>query len=179
MRCGVDAAGKPGGHGEARPAEHRRDLHGEARSGDGGVPRTDDGHDWTIETGHAAADGDERRCAVDHPEPGGIARLAEGNEPRADLLRGGEFRPRVVGGRHPDRAAAAAGKVGQRVEGHGRIAVARQQIVEGDGSDVVAADEAKPGDALIVGQPADRRHFLSPMRGSVPASRRRMLPSWR
>ena len=53
----------------------------------------------------------------------------------------------------------------------GRRTEARHQIVKGDGSDILGARQPEPGAAFGLGE----RHYLAPMRGSVPPSSRRIF----
>jgi hypothetical protein len=56
--------------------------------------------------------------------------------------------------------AAAAGEIGQRVQGRARSAVVVDECTEGARTHVVAADEPQPIQPLLVGQP-DAHAFSS------------------
>ena len=65
-----------------------------------------------------------------------------------------------------------------------RDAEMAEQFAESDRADVLAADQAEPGEALVVASSPDRRrcadvHRFSPIRLSVPAVSRRILSAWR
>jgi hypothetical protein len=102
-----------------------------------------------------AAHGQERRGVVDHLQPARIFRLSERDESDAERLRRLELALAVVAGMDAGGAAraAAAGKTGERRQRRAGAAVMVDQRAEGARADIVAADEAKPIEPLLLAQP--------------------------
>src|SRR5262249_31367911 len=68
--------------------------------------------------------------------------------------------------------ASARRQAGQFFQGGGRRAETRQQISEGDGTDILGARQPQPGAAFTIVHVCP---VFLPMRGSSPLSRRRIL----
>ena len=180
----VDAARQAGDHDLPRLAQVRGQAPGEPLAGGRGDARADHGHRRSVEKLGAAQRPEHRRRRVQRRERLGEVGLAGADEPRAhlragrqlglDLSLGGDLQPRC--------APAASGEVGQGGQGASGLSEPRQQLIEGDGADVLRAREPQPGQALAIGErPAHAAgsgaasFFFSPIRGSSPLRRRRML----
>ena len=154
MGGGVDAAGEARDDHEICLADTARQNRRHLAPGGGGVARADDGDRGRGEVACVAANGDQGRRRIAMPEPGRVERLAERDKSRAEprhrrhLVFG--FGEACDAGR-PGRSAAAR-ETWERVERRFRRAEMIDQVAERDRSDVVAADETKPGQPLLVGQ---------------------------
>lgn len=140
---------------------------------DGSVAGADQRHGAVQQQGSVADDGQQRRRRV---EAGQRRRVAGAVEEHHAPLELGELVHLALGGGDGRRwrrrlAAAGAGQAGQGVNGLRRGGEAAQQPAVGDGANAVRARQAQAVQGLGWG------HLPWPMRGSVPSSRRRMLPA--
>ena len=155
MAGGVDAARQAGDDDKARGAKIARQPLGETQARGRGIARADDRDRRQMQHGGLAAHGQERRGVVHHLQPARIFRLCERDESDAERLRRLELALAVVAGMDAGGAAraAAAGKIGERRQRRAGAAVMVDQRPEGARADIVAADEAKPIEPLLLGQP--------------------------
>src|SRR5205807_12303 len=101
-----------------------------------------------------AAHREERRSVVDLAQAKRITWLAQRNEPHSERLRcqqlalsfGARAGPRRPGG------AATKGEIGQGVKGGARTAAMAQKIAKRARTNVLAADEPQPVEALGVAE---------------------------
>src|SRR5690606_22893707 len=107
-------------------------------------------------------------------QPRRIVRLALEKKTRAAFGDGCHLCLGVLGGAGAHAPSAAPGKLGQCGERVTGAAAMGEQFGEGGRADVVAADQAKPVEALASAE----GHFW-PIRVSDPAMRRRMFWWWR
>jgi len=101
-----------------------------------------------------AAHGKKRRGVVDHLQPARIIGLPKRHEGDAEGFRRLELPLGVLAGMDAGGAAraAAAGEIRQRRQRGACAAVVVDQRAEGARADIVAADEAKPIEPLLVGR---------------------------
>jgi hypothetical protein len=95
----------------------------------------------------------QRRRVVDHPKPGRIGGLAEGDQRNTELLRRCDLAlcslaRTDAGGRC---RSAPSGQFGKRLEGGSGAAAMIEQGTECARTDVVAADQPQPIEPLLVG----------------------------
>ena len=130
--------------------EHRRHF----SSGDRGVARADDGDRRRRQVRRLAAHGEERRRRVGVPKPRRIERLADADEARAqaDAPPASPLRPHAGSGCAPAAPRRRAREVRQRVERGLRRAEMIDQAAKRRRPDILAADQAQPGQPLLVGQ---------------------------
>jgi hypothetical protein len=104
----------------------------------------------------------ERRRVVDCLQGARIVRLAQRNETDAAPPRGGKLTLGLFDGRHPDgaRCAAAAGEIGQRRKRRPGAAEPIEQGAKRARPDILAADQAQPVKALLIGQADVTGHGL-------------------
>ena len=155
MAGGVDAARQARDDGKARGAKIARQPLGETQARGRGIARADDGDRRQTQRGGFAAHGKKRRGVVDHLQPARIFRLSERDESDAERLRRLELALAVLAGMDAGGAAraAAAGKSGERRQRRACAAIVVDQRAEGARADIVAADEAKPIEPLLLAQP--------------------------
>jgi hypothetical protein len=125
-----------------------------------------------------AAHGKKRRGVVDHLQPARIVGLPQRDESDAEGFRRLELALGVLAGVDADGTAraAAAGEIGQRRQRRAGAAVMVDQRAEGAWADIVAADEAKPIEPLLLAQPHAATVFAHGMiRFGVKKSPRRTL----
>ena len=118
----------------------------------------------------SAAHRQEGRRIVDHAQARWVVELAQRDPFDPERYGRGEFALglcRRADACRPGRPAAA-GQFGQRREGRPCSAIVVDQGAEGAGTDVLAADEAKPVDPLLIGQPHARRGFPVRILGHAP-----------
>src|SRR5262245_43971014 len=140
----------------AKPAAPRsRQPLGETQARGRGIARADDRDRRQMQHGGLAAHGKKRRGVVDHLQPGRIIGLPERHEGDAEGLRRLELPLGVLPGMDAGGAActAAAGEIRQRRQRRAGAAVVVDQRAEGARTDIVAADEAKPIEPLLLAQP--------------------------
>ncbi|MBB3978097.1 hypothetical protein GGQ64_003311 [Rhizobium azooxidifex] len=148
----IDPAGKPGDDGITGSAQVPRQHAGELRAGDRCVAGADDADGEVPGDPPVALHRKQRRGSVDLAQECWVVRLADTDEGCAVPLRYVEFALGLGAARDPDRpdGAAAAGKLRQHLQRRlGRAAMV-DQVAEGDGADIVAADQPQPGDPLSV-----------------------------
>jgi len=128
---------------------------GETQTRGRGIARADDGDRRQMQHGGLAAHGQKRRSVVDHLQPGRIIGLPERHEGDAEGFRRLELTLGVLAGMDAGGTAraAAAGEIGQRRQRRAGAAVVVDQRAEGARADIVAADEAKPIEPLLLAQP--------------------------
>ena len=123
-----------------------------------------------VEQVEVALGDQQRRRILELGEQPRIEPLAERQIPRAELL---DPRDLALGLARRSRsrrlAAAAPRKVGNGVERRRRAAEARDQLAIGDRPDAGRADQPQAVDQIF------DQAFALPMRGSVPAVRRRIF----
>ena len=110
------------------------------------------------EAGGVAVDGEQRRRAVDvaGARPDSPARRSRRGA-RRPRPRRASSRSASLDGAMPDAPAAALGEARAGVERRRGAAEAVDQVAEGDRADVLAADQAQPGEPLLVGEARRRR----------------------
>lgn len=181
MRRTVDAAGEAGDDGIALAAELGGEQLRHLDAGERGVARADDGDRRQREDRGLAFDRDDRRRLVDGPKHRRIVGLADADEAGAVARRRRNlgFGFRSTRDAQAPHDAALVRQLGQRLERRLGRTEAVDQVAEGGRADILGTDEAKPGDALALGQARSgaRRgvHPLAPIRVSAPARRREML----
>jgi hypothetical protein len=146
----VDAARKAGDDGIARAADLARQLAGEFHAGDRCVARPDYA-DARRRRGRAIAfDGQQRRRTDDLAQERGVIRFADADEggavPVGDLQFA--FRLALAGDADGAGRTTAAREFRQHVQRRLGAAAMIDKLAEGDRPDIVAADEAQPGDPL-------------------------------
>ena len=153
MRRRIDAARQTGHDGEtgfAQPArKNLRQLHAGRRR----IARADHGDRRHGERRQMAAHRKQRRRIVDHLQALRIAGFADGDERDVEFSRGVHLTLSLVARTNLRRRRAAAPR--QRGQGLKRRAGAAEMIDESakrPRSDVLAADEAQPVEALLVGE---------------------------
>ena len=154
MRGGVDAAREARRDDEAlAPEVPRQDLRHLA-AGDGGIAGADDrNHGLDHQPLARAADGDERGRRVDFAQPGRIVPLPDRDDARAETRQPRELALGLGGLRDADLSSRAAGEARQRLERCGCGTEMIDEVAERRRSDILAADQAQPGDALVVREP--------------------------
>ena len=168
------ASRQAGDDDKARGAKIARQPLGETQACGRGIARADDGDRRQAQRGGFAAHGKERRGVVDHLQPARIVRLPERDESDAERFRRLELALGVLAGMDARGAAraAAAGKIGERRQRRACAAVVVDQRAEGARADIVAADEAKPIEPLLLAQPhavAVFAHWMIRLRDLAPA----------
>jgi hypothetical protein len=166
----VNAAREAGRDREACRAEIARQPFGEADARRRCIARADDGDHRQAEDGGIAADGQERRGVVDHLQPARIIRLAQRHQGHAERFCRAEFALGILPGTDARRSAGAAAprQVGERRQCPAGAAVMVDQGAKGPRPHIVAADEPKPVQPLVVAEADCRGSFLH---GSGPRLR--------
>ena len=142
-RASPEAMTKP------RSADAGREHAGELLAGGRGVAGADDGNDRARQVGGVALDVEERRRRIDGGKRRRIARLDGEEGLGADPVRGLELGLGRLARADADRLPPAAPRqLGQRRERRLRPAEVIDELAEGDGADVVAADQPEARQAL-------------------------------
>jgi hypothetical protein len=118
----------------------------------GGVARSDQGDAGRAQQIVAPEDAQHRRRVGQGAQGGGIIGVGQGDQATAEAGDGLQFAfgDAAPGDRDGLSRAAAAGEVGQGVEGGGGGAEAREQAAEGHGTDVLGAIEAEPVPPFLI-----------------------------
>ena len=175
MGGGVDAAGEAGDDDEALGGEVGCEEFGEAAAVGRCVAGADEGDGAGLEDRGVAEDGDDRGRGFQEQEEGRIGRVVGEEDVAAEASDGVLFAAGFGFGGGVGRGGAAGflSDEGQGVEGGFGGAEAGEEAAVGDGADAFGAGEAEAGEGHWIFE------RLAPMRGSVPASKRRMLAWWR
>ena len=145
----IDAAGKAGGDDVARAADAGSKHAGKLLAGRRAVAGTDDGDHRTGETGYVALDVQQRRRRFERGERWRVARLDSEERARSYPVGSLEFGPRLRLRADAYRlAAAAVREVRQRCQCRPGAAEVIDELAEGDGTDMIAADKAQARQAL-------------------------------
>ena len=145
----VDAAGEPRGDDVAGAADAGGEHAGELLAGGRAVAGADDGDHRARQVGDVALDVEQRRRRLDGGQRRRVAGLDGEEGARADPVGGLELglglRRRADADRLPPAAPRQLGQRRQRRLGSAEVV---DELAEGDGPDVVAADQSEAGQPL-------------------------------
>ena len=190
MGCGVDAPGHARHHQKSGRAQIRRQHPGEPLPGGRGDPCPHDGNGGVTQKPGISGQPKDRRGRLRRRQHRRIVRITEHHQPGTGARTGSDLVLGVGAGYGPkgEQAAPAAGQVGQGLEGPSGGSEPLQQGVEGNGTDLLGTGKSQAVDAFVCVQSAQgwlagsatgAAADLAPILGSWPASRRRILGSWR
>jgi hypothetical protein len=163
MGRGINSPGDAGRHGYPSLGQTLRQFLGDAKPSRRGAAGTHHRDLPPVQQRRVAEDGDHRRGILGRGEEGTVGGVAEVQPASAHLQH------RVVLPPSRPRVGGAQALRRQPVQRGLRAAVAREQPAEGLRPDPLAPRGAEAGERFVP------RYFPSPIRGSVPARRRRMF----
>jgi len=181
MRGGIDPARQARDDDNSGLTERSSEFAADAPADGRGVAGSDDRHDRPAQQLGPPEHGQKRRRILDRRKSARIQRLAPADHPRPSAVERSQFDlgrgPSHRG--HGLRALTAASEPRHHVEGCPRRAEPAQHRVEGDRADCLGAAQPQPVETLLRVEFACSQGlpqlFLSDIRLSVPAIRRRML----
>ena len=158
--CRIDATGQSGHDGKTRFSQLRGKRSGVPVSGAGSVPGADDRDGGAVEQIALSSDRDQGWRIRQRGQRPGIRPFAVHDQPGAQTLHGLQFGQGLLLAVYAEgRLSPAAGEARQGFECSRRRTVPLDQMVVGDGADVLAAHQAKTRDTPLVVEFGGRRRL--------------------